>query len=340
MRLLTLLAVVALLVSPAVLPGQATAGAGDGTYPFPNLETQLDRMSSWERKATRCQAIDVAIRRAVDDAWDRAERPEEEPEMDPWMTPREVGPKQVLSVYGRMRASSDKRTAHRGFQSRAEEALATAKVVACLMYLLGEDRYPGIRSEAARGLGIFGVAEVGERKAAEIAARLVRVVQDDPSPIVRLRAATTLIWLDEGWGTDERIYAPLIRIALDEGSLGWSLKNTAIGRSELERRRLKPEEWLDLAKQDCRARALELLILPIDRLSDPERGNLRRAALALRSSALAAHGRNASMARLVTQRLDRFVAALDRRDREEWYTGAGRARGRRNGVARLDGSVQ
>ncbi len=337
MRFLPLLA--AVLASTAVLIGEAQAGADDEAYLFPTLESQLDRMSSPERKAARCQAIDVAIKHAVDDTRDASGRTGGDAENDPWITPREAGPRQVLNVYGRMRASSDKTTAHRKFQSRDEEALATAKVVSCLLYLLGEDRYPGIRAEAARGLGIFGVEEVGQRKAAEINQRLARMAHDDPSPIARLAATTTLTWLDQSAGADPRIYEPLMRIALDESTQGWGLANTATLRSQHQRRRLGADDWLARTKRECRARALELLIPAVPELSDSELSRLRKTALALRSAG-SPPGHDTPMAHVVTQRLDRFVGALDQASREEWYTGARRSRGSRHGVAGLDASLR
>ena len=207
------------------------------------------------------------------------------------------------------------------------------------MYLLKVERYPGVRMEAARGLGLFGVEEVGERKAAEIRARLVSVARNDPSPVVRLRAATSLIWLDEASATDERIYGPLAQIALDEGELGWSLENTNVSTSDLACRGLSGGEGLACVRQDARTRALELLIPSVQKLSGSERVKLRRAAIDLRHTSFAVSTR-ASRVDVMVQRVDRFVGAVDRLDREEWYSRRDRSRTARHGAPWIDASLR
>jgi hypothetical protein len=151
--------------------------------------------------------------------------------------------------------------------------------------------------------------------------------------MVRLRAATSLIWFDEESVADERIYRQLMRIALDDGELGWSLENTNVSTSDLACRGLSGREGLACVKQDSRTRALELLIPAIQRLSDSERARLRRAAIDLRRTAFAASAR-AYRVDLMVDRVDRFVGAVDQLDRDEWYSRGDRSRITRHGQVR------
>jgi hypothetical protein len=328
---------IALSVLAAGPAQRAEAGSAAEFNLLAITEPALDEMTLEQREAARLQLIDAVIQRAMDESFHRPPNPGVERWSDPRLASPALGPRDIIRTYGQMRVAHRTETPERGFESTEEEAVVREKVISCLMNLLDAEHYPGIRVDAARMLAVFGDGEVGEAKAGEVVEKLLAVLSRDPSPIVRLRAATSALWLDEGMSKDERVYRPLVEIAMDHGDVGWRLEDTSIRRSDLRELGMSGVEDLRVVKDDYRARAFELLASSVDRLSASERVVLRNSALDLRSTASVApvgHGervrygeetarrREARRLEVLVERIERFVERVERFDVKEPETTA------------------
>ncbi len=305
----------------------AEAGSAAEFNLFAMAESALDEMTLEQRQAARLDLIDAVVQHAIDEAFDPPLNPGTEEWSNPGLGSPALGPRDIIRTYGLMRMAHRTETPKRGFESAAEEAVAKQKVVSCLISLLHAEGYPGIRMDAARMLGLFGEEEVGEARAREIVGVLLAVLRRDPNPIVRLRAATSMLWLDEEMSKDERVYRPLMEIAMDHGDVGWRLEDISIRRSDLRGLGMTGVENLKVVKDDYRARAFELLASSVDRLSTSERIALRNSALELRSTASVApagHGererygeetarrREARRLEILVERIEGFVKSVER----------------------------
>ncbi len=225
--------------------------------------------------------LEEEIRRATDTSKDPPGHPNIPPWTDWWNTPRELAPTSLAGGYFQRKQAE----LHgiEGFASSEEEAYCRDRVVSCLIGLLDEPLYPGLRMEAARNLGKFALEELRGSTRNEIESRLLLLVCEDSSPSVRIEAAVSLFLFDDDSRRDERVNGELAKIAKGEDVI-WRIEDTDIRRGILDLKELSEEEGLEAFECRWRIRAFELLSLSITSIPQSERSALVRSAEVLASN--------------------------------------------------------